>query len=184
MVLVTPERLEDWIVPGFPLHEAYQHLSLVHRSDYLRAYLLHHHGGGYADIKFSRASWLGAFDAFEASPCWLGGYTEKHRLLVPLVGGELERDLRRTSRQLLGYGTLLARPYTALSQTWLDRVGDVLTAHASALARSPGNVRGDNPGYPLRWTEILADVVAPLTWRFQDRVMHDASLMPRLRNHT
>lgn len=184
VMVVSPATLGDWLVPGFPLHPTYEHLSLVHRSDYLRAYLLHHHGGGYADIKSPRSPWLEVFAAFEASAFWLAGYTEAHRLLVPLVGGPLERDLRRASRQLLGYGTLIARPRTALTEGWMDRVHAVLDAHADALERSPGNTRGDNVGYPLRWTEILADVVAPLTWRFQDHVMHDDRLKPVLRRYT
>ena len=48
---MTPANLQDWVVAGHPLHPAYNDLSLVHRSDYLRAYLLHHHGGGYCDLK-------------------------------------------------------------------------------------------------------------------------------------
>lgn len=184
VVLVSPETLDDWIVPGFPLHPAYPNLSLVHRSDYLRAYLLHHHGGGYADIKRSRSRWSEVFTAFESSDCWLAGYTEAHRLLVPLVGGSLERDLKRASRQLLGYGTLLARPRTALTEGWMSRVHVVLDHQAVALASFPGNVRGDNTGYPLAWTEILANVVAPLTWRYRDNVMHDDRLRPVLKDYT
>lgn len=51
VVLVAPENLHEWVVDGHPLNTAYAHLSAVHRSDYLRAYLLRHHGGGWSDPK-------------------------------------------------------------------------------------------------------------------------------------
>src|SRR5690606_1936777 len=43
-VLVTPGNLEEYIVNEHPLHPAYEYLSLIHRSDYLRCYFMHHHG--------------------------------------------------------------------------------------------------------------------------------------------
>ncbi|MEU5467039.1 hypothetical protein [Kocuria salsicia] len=55
MELVTPENLSDWVLPQHPLHRAYENLSLVCRSNYLRASLTHHHGGGYCDLKASAA---------------------------------------------------------------------------------------------------------------------------------
>ena len=32
-VLVTPDNLDEWVVPGHPLHSSYSRLSFVHRSD-------------------------------------------------------------------------------------------------------------------------------------------------------
>ena len=57
IVLITPQNLREWVVDGAPIHPAYRHLSLIHRSDYLRAYFMAHHGGGYADIKTPTHSW-------------------------------------------------------------------------------------------------------------------------------
>ncbi|WP_310529783.1 hypothetical protein, partial [Nocardioides sp.] len=51
VVLVSPANLSEWLIRAHPPHPAYEHLSLVHRSDYLRCYLLHHHGGAYCDLK-------------------------------------------------------------------------------------------------------------------------------------
>ncbi len=184
VVLVTPDTLDDWLVPGHPLPPEYPHLSLVHRSDVLRCYLLHHHGGGYADIKRPLHPWAAAFDRLEASDAWLLGYTEVYQLQIPAVGGELYRDLRRASRQLLGYGGLIARAGTPLTTEWDQRVREVLSERAPALAAHPGNVRGDNPGYPIGWTEVLAHIVAPLTWKYQQHVLHDERVLPELRRYT
>lgn len=53
--LVTPKNLSDWVLPQHPLHRAYENLSLVCCSKYLRVSLTHHHGGGYCDLKASAA---------------------------------------------------------------------------------------------------------------------------------
>ena len=183
VVLVTPGTLQQWLVPDLALPPQYEFLSLVHRSDVLRCYLLHVHGGGYSDVKQPQQSWHGAFEKLEASDAWLLGYTERHRLNVPLVGGQLRRDLRAASRQLLGYGGLIARARTPLTQEWWDRVCEVLDENDQQLRSHPGNVRGDNPGYPLGWTEVLAHIAAPLTWKHQDHVLHDARVLPVLRKY-
>ncbi|MDR7252134.1 hypothetical protein J2X46_001110 [Nocardioides sp. BE266] len=183
VVLVTPDTIGDWLVPELALPPQYEHLSLVHRSDVLRAYLLHVHGGGYSDVKRPREPWLGAYERLEQSGAWILGYTERHRLNAPLVGGRLQQDLRSVSQQLLGYGGLVVRPRTALTEEWWTRVCAVLDDNTDALAANPGNVRGDNPGYPLGWTEVLAHVVAPLTWKYQDHVLHDERVLPELRNY-
>ena len=59
VLLVTPDDLAAYVLPEHPLHEAYEGLSFVHRSDYLRCYFLNFHGGGYADIKPFHTGWAG-----------------------------------------------------------------------------------------------------------------------------
>lgn len=51
VTLVTPDNLDDFVDKNCPLHDCYNCLSSVHKSDYLRVYLLHTHGGAYFDIK-------------------------------------------------------------------------------------------------------------------------------------
>lgn len=51
--LITLDSLPPWIDPEIPLHPSFDHLSTIHRSDYLRCYFMHVHGGGYTDIKQS-----------------------------------------------------------------------------------------------------------------------------------
>src|SRR5689334_3269690 len=46
VVVVTPENPRQYVDP----HPAYDYLSLVHRADYLRLYLLHRYGGIYLDM--------------------------------------------------------------------------------------------------------------------------------------
>ena len=60
--LITPKNLPEYIKNEDPLPDAYNNLSLNHRSDYLRSYFMYHYGGGYADIKTYFHSWVSAFD--------------------------------------------------------------------------------------------------------------------------
>ena len=83
LTLVTPSNLHRFIVPAHPLHEAYPHLSLPHRSDYLRAYFLHHYGGAYADIKSMGAGMADPVLSVRASDGpWVVGYPEINSDLV------------------------------------------------------------------------------------------------------
>lgn len=68
VILVTPENVADFMVEGSPFHPIYEHLSLVHRSDYLRAYLMYHHGGAYTDLKRQRGSLTEAIELLNADP--------------------------------------------------------------------------------------------------------------------
>ena len=36
IVLITPDNLSNYILQDYPLHKSYDHLSLVHKSDYLK----------------------------------------------------------------------------------------------------------------------------------------------------
>lgn len=51
VVLIDKYTLPNYILPEYPLHEGYEYLSEIQKSDYLRCYFMHHYGGGYSDIK-------------------------------------------------------------------------------------------------------------------------------------
>jgi len=76
VTLVTQANLQSFVLPDHPLHPAFEHLSAVHKSDYLAAYLLHHYGGGWHDIKRPHGSWRGHFDKFQNDSLWLLGPRE------------------------------------------------------------------------------------------------------------
>ncbi len=122
VVLVTPDNLGEWLVPGHPFHPAYDDLALIHRSDYLRAYLLHHHGGGYTDVKAAQHRWRPMLDELNRDQdAWLLGYRE------------LSLPVRRSSRA--GYPPQApAAPLAAARQRGLHR--------QASHAVHPGVARG------------------------------------------
>ena len=46
VILITPYNLPDYILPQYPLHEAYSYLSETHKADYFRSYDMNFYGGG------------------------------------------------------------------------------------------------------------------------------------------
>lgn len=181
VVVVTPHNLADFVRPGAPLHPAYQHLSFVHRSDYLRAYLMHHHGGGYADLKTYFHPWEEFFEALERRPDrWVIGYPEIASDKTARLKGRLGRDIRRHYRIVAGQAAYVMRPGSPFTREWLAEVERLLDEHAEALAAAPGNAYGDNPGYPIRWEAICANVLAPLGLKYHDRLLLDVRMRPHL----
>ena len=179
IVLVTPENLSEWVLPENPLHPAYEHLSLVHRSDYLRAYLMHHHGGGYSDIKRPRHDWDRAWAALDADPDALAiGYTETTSAGVGRPDGSMAPLLRHHFTSLLGVCAFIMRPRTSLTSAWLAQVESILDQNLADLRAHPGGVWGDEPGYPLRWTALLGDVLHPWMLVHSRWLLHSEQLMP------
>lgn len=178
VVLVTPEKLDQYVLPEHPLHPAYEHLHYVHRADYLRAYFLHFHGGGYADIKRTVNSWAPAFDRMDASDAWMMGYRNPVRWMTPNFSDpSLNRLMRRTSDLRLGQAAYIARPGTPLTTEWLWHMERRLDAALATLTEHPGDARGSDPEYPLGWNEILAQVIDPLTVKYHEHLMYEPSLL-------
>ena len=196
-ILVTGSTIDAWIVPDHPLHPAYPFLSPVHRSDYLRAYFMHLHGGGYADIKPQSGSWLAAVERIERSRLlWGGGYREvrggtvwlqnapimgrqhvlSHR--VPrMVASAATLAMRAARPLLIGNGAYFFKAGSPLTCAWLVEVERRLDLMLPALKHAPAdNVRarlGDANGYPVPWSGIHGDVLHPLALRFAHRLSRD-----------
>ena len=155
--LVTPATLDEFLVPGAPLHPAYDDLSLIHRSDYLRCYALHFHGGAYADLKEPLHPWSPVLDRMDACDAWMAGYRVPVRLMTPnMPDPRLEKVMKQFSEHRLGQCSYVARPNTPLTAEWWRELNRQLDLLAPALRAHPGNARGDNAGYPLVLNRILA----------------------------
>lgn len=179
VVLVTPDDLAPYVLPEHPLHDAYEGLSFVHRSDYLRCYFLNFHGGGYADIKPFRTSWADAFDRMDGSDAWLMGVRNPIRLMTPnFTDRRLQRWMVRTSDIRLGQTAYIARPRTPISEEWWRQLNVVIDQVADRLTRTPGPIRANSPldGYPLHWNQILAQVLDPLTVKYSRHLLYEQDL--------
>lgn len=177
VILVSPTELGEWVLPDHRLHPSYEHLSLIHRADYLSAYLLNFHGGGYADIKRATSAWRGAFDRIDTSDSWMAGYRVPVRLMGTNHPNErLEKAMRRYSETRLGQCAYIARPQTPLTKEWWRAINLALDDAAPALEANPGNPRGDNPGYPLMLNAILAQILDPLQVKYRPHLMYDERL--------
>lgn len=174
--LITPDRLDELVVPGYPLHPAYANLSLNHRSDYMRAYLLHHHGGGYADIKSLVGPWLPAFQRLAESDSWLVGRPLTDPKWAGNSSGRLQTHLRRYYRLVVFGSVLIAKSHTPLTAEWIREVDRLLDYYAPALQETPGNMWGNNAGYPIPWMGLQGSTLQPLCLKYQSRIIHDESI--------
>ncbi|CAG7574059.1 hypothetical protein FB554_2227 [Barrientosiimonas humi] len=179
VVLITPENLNAYLLPTHPLHPSYDSLSFIHRADYLKSYFMQFHGGGYADIKPARNSWEPVFDRMDDSEQWMAGYRVPVRLMTPNdPNPRLEKVMRRCSEVRLGQCSYIARPDTPLTREWWVELNHRMDRYADQLALHPGNARGDNPGYPVPFNALLAQVVDPLQVKYRDALLYDERLFP------
>lgn len=184
VTLVTPDNLDEFVVPGAPLHPAYEGLSLNHRSDYLRAYFMHHHGGGYQDIKIPAGDWTPVFDQMDQDPTiWIAAYPERTSLWVGRYPGKLGRELRRRFATLPGGSACIARPGSQLTGEWLAEVSRRLDYYADMLASYPGGMWGRDPSYPVSWNRLNAQVLHPLSLKLHEHVLVTPQLRPESSGH-
>jgi hypothetical protein len=190
--LITSSNLCNFEVKNHPFHDAYVFLSETHKSDYLRAYLMHHYGGGYTDIKLTYKSWRPYFRYLRGRECDMIGYPEIGPHGVAPVGGALEEQLRTNWRMLVGMCAFICRPKTKFTTTWMDRVHSVLDEKLSELKANPaswpqdayGRMKPDGTSslYPLSWTEILGDILHPLCFEYNEYIKQ-ADMAPLFDNY-
>lgn len=181
--LITPQNLEDYILPDFPLHKAYPYLSNVHKSDYLRCYFMHHYGGGYTDIKAHSNSWEETFQLFNKNDSWAIGYREVSKGMTAQLPGILGIDIRENYSLLIGNGAYIFCPKTKFTFDWYTELHSRLDNFYENLKQNPGNIMGDNEGYPIKWTEILGEILHPLCLKYHKKLLHSEILLPDFSNY-
>lgn len=184
--LVSPKNLSDWIKPEYPLHETFDCLSLTHKADYLRAYLMHHYGGGYTDIKATGFNWVSYFDLLDQyASMFFIGYREPDPAFIVTDSAEI----RENFYNLCGVCHFIFRPNTIFTKTWLDTIHSILDSKQDLLHKYPGSyhpravtggVHGEDDifkdsQYPLSWNEILAKILHLLMYKHMSSYL---SLMP------
>jgi GR25 family glycosyltransferase involved in LPS biosynthesis len=141
VVLVTPANLARHTKTS--LHPAYEYLTSAHRSEYLRAYFMHHRGGGCSD-KRSVQSWRPALDELNADEyayaagCPVGSCASRNEHTKKEVHAHIAKD------------AYIFKPYTPLTHEWLNVCDSRLDIHQHAL-RLHAEAGGH---YPMEAEEI------------------------------
>ena len=184
IIVVSPTNLKNYILDDFPLHPAYEFLSLVHKSDYLRCYFMYHHGGGYSDVKATNNSWLEAFETLNNSNFYVLGYRE---ILggIARIGSDpvLTYDLRRYYFKNLGVCSFIFKPKSPIAKEWLNELNSRLDGYLPTLKVYPGNVLGDNLGYPIQWTMILSQILHPIFLKYQSKILQNNDIKPSITDY-
>ena len=174
--LITPNNLNDYIMPYAPLHRAFKYLSFVHRADYLRTYFMHFHGGGYADVKRTTGSWLPAFEMLKQNASiWVVGYPERGP--GDVAGG---RKVRENWKRVVGNCAYICRPRTPFTTEWYNRMIALMDIKLAALqlhpARHPRDAAGRKSRYPIGWNQMLGSIFHPMCLKYSN---HISQTLPR-----
>lgn len=186
--LISKDNLSDYILPNYPLHKSYEYLSDVHKSDYLRAYFMHHYGGGYSDIKTPKNNWDLVFDEFNNSAYWLVGYAMNKGIDIAVPTFKVDKkdykqliyDMRRNFRYIVGPGAFIVKPYTPFTYEWMTQIEKILDKEYDNLRINSGGVRyGLNDNYSFNnngYTAILAQVFQPLCLKYHNKIKIDKKI--------
>ena len=163
IVLINEDNLNHWLVE--PLHPAFEYLSLTHKADYLRSYLMYFYGGAYTDIKINDFNWLKYFDDLEKSDKEINGYPE-------LEGYGHGFD----TNYLIGNCLYIFKKNSIIAHEWYNTVKNILDAKLDTLKENPGTYHpracvggiaytpNENTfsyahyKYPIRWEEIHGEL--------------------------
>lgn len=162
--LLTTKTLCAYNVTSSPMHSLIgkRGLSAIHLGDYLRAYMMHHHGGGYHDVKAHEEGqgWTPYFEKMNANHnIWLYGIQEKYRRwiachdtnvihcrntsLPPLESTEKSQSpeccgvVQDHWKHLVSNGAYIMRPGTLLTAQWLITVEAHLDAKMESILQNP-----------------------------------------------
>lgn len=181
VILVTPETLDEYILPQHPLHQSYTYLSETHKADYLRTYFMHFHGGGYSDVKMPSTSWINAFHDMQNNPnCYINGYHE------PDPGGIANLDVQHLWQELVGNCAYIVRPNTEFTQKWYGSMLAFLDTNLEELRQNPSTYpqtqKGDGTNYPLEWNELLGRIFHKISVDYIPNMLYSVPI-PILSNY-
>jgi hypothetical protein len=157
-----------------PLHEGFQYLSDVHKADYLRTYFMHHHGGGYTDIKPCNWDWNPYFDALENSLAYgIGAPEDEGELSVTL---KQRPWLGQHWDKLMTNDLYIFKPYTVFTAKWYTKLISIMDSKLQELKMHPAKNSREAEDtfvteYPIQWGEILLEIFHPLCNEYTDRLI-------------
>ena len=173
VIVVNLSNLQEYIVEEQPLHPAFAYLSLTHKADYLRTYIMHFHGGGYSDIKQTTDSWVHAFERLDAD-CnkWVCGYPE-------VSHGVAYDPVKSKWQELVGNCAYICKPKTPFTTEWYNAMVALLDERLERLKLYPathpqeqGESSIGHKGYPIEWNEMLGRIFHRLNNKYKDHILN------------
>lgn len=189
--LINPSNLSEYIVKDNPLHQCYEHLSLTHKADYLRVYLMYHYGGGYSDIKMNKFNWLPFFEFLENSDKAFVGYKELHADHIATKNSLIKQNFMK----LPGVVHFIFKKQSVFAKHWLLRIHSILDNKSQDLKENPGHYHPraiyggafqtdlfKQSKYPLGWNEILAIIFHEMSY-YNQQTYECIMPFPNLNNY-
>lgn len=186
-ILITDNNYQSFVFNNYPLHEAWNYLSGVHKADYLRCYLLHHYGGGYHDIKYRDKDWINQWNSFNDENVWIKSRKEKQKGWIAYdIDNPDTKWLQNHYNELGTMSWCICRPNTLYTSELIDKIHSKLDHHLINLKKNPSTIQSGyyhkNPfkkidnienNYPIRWLEILGEIYHPLMYKYKEHLYFD-----------
>lgn len=174
VVLINNDNLNSFIKDEHPIHEGFNYLSDVHKADYLRCYMMHHHGGGYSDIKPCDWDWNVYFDQLEKGYDYaVGAPEDEGPLSTPLI---IRKEYGDHWDKMISADLFIFKPYTVFTSYWYTRMMQVMDENLIELRKNPAVTPREAKDtvvtkYPIRWAGILCEIFHPLCVNLTDRIL-------------
>lgn len=180
VILIDDQNLTEYIRDDHPLHSAFENLALTHKSDYLRAYLMHYYGGGYLDVKTISKSWEPAMQRLaQNDEAWVLGYRELSHADATDLPGKMQEQVRRNFFRIVGNSAFVCKPQSPITRSWLAEVERRLAYFEAPLMLRPGGIRGgETADDVVPKHALLASVFGPLNLKFHEHLIIDDSIAP------
>lgn len=182
----------------YPIHKSFNYLSSIHKSDYLRCYLMYYYGGGYSDLKKTSSSWVPAFNklknnknlwavgydcdgiAFPSNLQQKTGFIDYNECTIEFV-----KKLQKNLNNFIGVGFFIFKKNTELVNKWFEELNKRLDFFYEDLKKYPAKFGREskngtprptweggnfNTKYPICWNRILGQILYPLQLDYLDRV--------------
>jgi len=174
----------------YHIHKSFIYLSAIHKSDYIRCYLMYHYGGGYSDIKSTSNSWIKCFEDLERDAnLYVIGYNCDGIPSKCDAGEdydiELLNNLRINIKKLIGVGFFIFKKNTSLVMEWFLQVNDRLDFFYNELKKNPAKYDREskcgapiprweggklNTNYPIYWNYILGHILYPIYLKYINHI--------------
>jgi len=163
--VITPDNFRTYEVAEHPIHPAFEYLSQVHQSDYMRVYVTYFHGGGWTDVKYCDSNWNQYFDLLEQNPNKDG---IGHREMIIANGEYRTHNDNHPAAWCLAMSSFIFVPRSVIFKDYLTMMENILSNKLDQLKQYPGHVHPmvcvDNHQHYTHFPEELRDYKYPLRW--------------------
>ena len=182
VILLTHKNYKYFEKKGHPIHKAFEYLSANHKSDYLRAYMLHYYGGAYHDVKWRIESWKNEWKKANWTKdenIWIYGRKEKNQNAIGYPPGM--KHIQKEYNKLVTMCWVICKKNTKYTQELIDKIENILDQKYQKLIKFPGYKSSgyysskpfspaEENNYPLRWLELMGEIFHPLMLKYNSKI--------------